>query len=101
MKVGVLGSGVVGETLADGLLKHGHEVMRGSRDPAKLAAWKAGAGAKARTGTFAETAAFGEVVVLAVKGTAALDAVRACGPALGGKTVLDATNPIADAPPVN
>ena len=47
------------------------------------------------------TAAFGEVVVLAVKGTAALDAVRACGGALAGKTVLDATNPIAEAPPVN
>jgi predicted dinucleotide-binding enzyme len=101
MKVGVVGSGIVGQTLADGFLKHGHEVMRGSRDPAKLAAWKAGAGAKARTGTFAEAAAFGEVVVLAVKGTAALDAVRACGAGLAGKTVIDPTNPIAEAPPVN
>ncbi len=101
MKVGVIGSGIVGQTLADGFLKHRHEVMRGSRDAAKLAAWKAGAGAKARAGTFAEAAAFGEVVVLAVKGTAALEAVRACGAALGGKTVIDPTNPIADAPPVN
>ena len=101
MKVGVVGSGIVGQTLADGFLKHGHEVMRGSRDPAKLAAWKAGAGAKARAGTFAEAAAFGEVVVLAVKGTAALEAVKACGLALAGKTVIDPTNPIADAPPVN
>src|SRR5512144_645539 len=100
MKVGVVGSGIVGQTLADGFLKHGHEVMRGSRDPAKLAAWKAGAGAKARAGTFAE-AAFGEVVVRAVKGTAALEAVKACGLALVGKTVIDPTNPIADAPPVN
>ncbi len=101
MKVGVVGSGIVGQTLADGFLKHGHEVMRGSRDPAKLAAWKAGAGAKGRTGTFAEAAAFGETVVLAVKGTAALEAVQACGLALVGKTVIDTTNPIADAPPVN
>ncbi len=101
MKVGVVGSGIVGQTLADGFLKHGHEVMRGSRDPAKLAAWKAGAGAKGRTGTFAEAAAFGEVVVLAVKGTAALEAVKACGLALVGKTVVDPTNPIADAPPTN
>jgi predicted dinucleotide-binding enzyme len=101
VKVGVIGSGMVGEALADGFLKHGHEVLRGSRDPAKLAAWKAGAGAKARTGTFAEAAAFGEVVVLAVKGTAALEAVRACGPGLAGKTVIDPTNPIAEAPPVN
>jgi hypothetical protein len=101
MRIGVIGSGVVGQTLADGFLKHGHEVMRGSREPAKLAGWRRGAGAKASAGTFAETAAFGEVVVLAVKGTAALDAVSACGAALGGKTVVDPTNPIADAPPVN
>jgi predicted dinucleotide-binding enzyme len=99
MKVGVIGSGVVGQTLADGFLKHGHEVMRGSRDPAKLAPWKAGAGAAARTGTFAETARFGEVVVLAVKGTAAVATVEACGGALDGKTVIDPTNPIAEAPP--
>lgn len=101
MRVGVIGSGIVGQTLADGFLKHGHEVMRGSRDTAKLAAWRAGAGSRASAGTFADAAAFGEVVVLAVKGTAALEAVRACGVALSGKTVIDPTNPIADAPPVN
>jgi len=101
MRIGVIGTGVVGQTLADGFLKHGHEVMRGSREPAKLAAWRQGAGGKASAGTFAEAAAFGEAVVLAVKGTAALDAVRACGAALAGKTVIDPTNPIADAPPVN
>ena len=80
-KVGVLGSGQVGQVLADGFLKHGHEVMRGSRDPSKLASWKAGAGAKASTGTFAEAARFGEVVVLAVKGTAAEQAVGLCAAA--------------------
>ena len=101
MKMGVIGSGLVGQTLADGFLKHGHEVMRGSRDPGKLAAWRQGAGGKARTGTFAEAAAFGDVVVLAVKGTAALDAVKTCGSGLTGKTVIDPTNPIAEAPPVN
>jgi predicted dinucleotide-binding enzyme len=101
MKVGVLGSGVVGQVLADGFLKHGEEVMRGSREPGKLAAWKAGAGPRAQTGTFAETARFGDVLVLAVKGTAAVATVDACGPALAGKVVLDATNPIAEAPPVN
>jgi predicted dinucleotide-binding enzyme len=73
--------------------------MRGSRDPGKLAAWKAGAGGAARTGTFAETARFGELVVLAVKGAAATAAVDACGGALDGKTVIDTTNPIADATP--
>ncbi len=101
MKVGVIGSGVVGETLANGFLKHGHEVLRGSREPARLAAWKAGAGPKAQAGTFADAARFGEVVVLAVKGTAALAALDACGGALDGKPGIDTTNPIADAPPVD
>jgi len=101
MKVGVIGSGVVGQTLADGFLKHGHEVTRGSRDPAKLAAWKGGAGPKARVGTFVEAAGFGELVVLAVKGSAAAEAMDACRSALAGKTVIDTTNPIAEAPPVN
>ena len=100
-QVGILGSGVVGQTLGDGFLRHGYRVMRGSRDPAKLAEWQRGAGAKAATGTFAETAAFGDLVVLAVKGTAALEAVRLCGTGLDGKVVLDVTNPIADAPPVH
>jgi len=101
MKIGVLGSGVVGQVLADGFLKHGHEVMRGSRDPSKLQDWRAHAGPRARAGTFAEAAAFGPLVALAVKGTAAVAAVDACGGALAGKAVLDATNPIAEAPPVN
>jgi predicted dinucleotide-binding enzyme len=101
MKVGVLGSGAVGKVLADGFLKHGHDVMRGSRDPGKLADWKASAGAKARTGSMAETARFGDVVALAVKGTAAVETVAGLGPAVDGKVVIDATNPIADAPPTN
>ncbi len=100
-KIGVLGSGQVGQVLADGFLKHGYEVMRGSRDPAKLATWKTGAGAKASTGTFTDAARFGEIVVLAVKGGGAEEAVGMCGDALNGKPVLDATNPIADAPPTN
>ena len=101
MKIGVIGSGMVGEALANGFLKHGHEVMRGSRDPAKLAAWRSSASARAQTGSFADAARFGDVVVLAVKGTGATAALDACGAALAGKTVVDTTNPIADAPPVN
>jgi 8-hydroxy-5-deazaflavin:NADPH oxidoreductase len=100
MKVGVLGSGVVGRVLADGLLKHGHEVMRGSREPGKLQAWKASAGPKASVGTLDEAARYGGLAVLAVKGTAAVAAAEACGAGLSGKTVIDATNPIAEAPPV-
>lgn len=100
-KVGVLGSGVVGQTLADGFLKHGHDVMRGSREPEKLASWKAGAGASASVGTFEEAARFADVVVLAVKGTAAESVVDLAGiENLAGKTVLDTTNPIGDGGPV-
>jgi len=101
-KIGVLGSGAVGKVLADGFLKHGYDVMVGSREPGKLAWWQAAAGGRASIGTFADAARFGDVVVLAVKGTAAEEAVRLIGPdTLSGKTVMDATNPIADAPPVN
>lgn len=101
MKVGVLGSGDVAKTLAAGFLKHGHQVTMGSRTPAKLADWaKQNAGIK--TATFAETAKDAEIVVLAVKGIAAAEALRDAGSAnLAGKTVIDATNPIADAPPTN
>jgi predicted dinucleotide-binding enzyme len=101
-KVGVVGSGVVGETLADGFLRHGFEVMRGTREPAKLADWRKKAGSRASTGTFAETARFGEIVVIAAKGTAGESAVTLCGPEnLAGKVVIDTMNPIADAPPEN
>jgi predicted dinucleotide-binding enzyme len=101
MKVGVLGSGDVAKVLAAGFLKHGHEVMIGSRTPAKLAEWGK-QNPKGGIGTFADAARFGELLVLAVKGTAATDALRAAGaPNLAGKTVMDATNPIADAPPSN
>jgi predicted dinucleotide-binding enzyme len=101
-KIAVLGSGVVGKTLADGFLKFGYEVMRASRETDKLAEWKASAGAGAAVGTFAEAAKWGDLVVLAVKGTAAESALTLAGvDNLAGKTVLDATNPIADAPPVN
>ena len=101
-QIGVLGSGMVGEVLANGFLGHGYTVMRGTREPAKLQAWKKKAGAKAAVGTFAEAASFGQVIVLAVKGSAAVAVLDACGAqALAGKTVIDTTNPIADAPPVN
>ncbi|MGA3130873.1 MAG: NAD(P)-binding domain-containing protein [Terracidiphilus sp.] len=101
MKVGVLGSGEVAQTLAAGFLKHGHETTIGTRNPAKLAEWHRD-NPKAKVGSFGETAAFGQVVVLAVKGSVAGDVLRAAGSAnLDGKLVMDACNPIADAPPVN
>jgi predicted dinucleotide-binding enzyme len=101
-RIGILGSGMVGQALATGFLKHGYEVKVGTGDPKKLSQWLAKAGAGASIGSFAEAAAFGEIVVLAVKGTAAIEAVKKAGPsALAGKTVIDTTNPIANAPPVN
>lgn len=101
-KIAVLGSGVVGQTLSEGFLTHGYEVMRGSRDPAKLEDWRTDAGKHASIGTFEQAAAFGEVVVLAVKGGAAESVVDLAGVAnLAGKTVIDTTNPIAESTPVN
>jgi len=101
MKIGILGSGVVATTLGGGFLKHGHEVTMGTRDVARLVDW-AKANPKARIGSFADAAKSAEVVVLAVKGTAASDALRLAGEAnLAAKPVIDATNPISDAPPEN
>lgn len=102
MNVGILGSGVVAQTLGAGFLKHGHAVMLGTRDAGKLTEWqRKNPGVK--VGSFADAARFGELVVLAVKGEHALDALRlgSAGGGLTGKAVMDATNPIASAPPVN
>lgn len=101
MKIGVIGAGDVAQTLGAGFLKHGHAVMLGTREPAKLAEWaKKNAGAK--IGSPAETAKFAELAVLAVKGNIVIEAVRGAGAEnLAGKPVIDATNPIGDAPPEN
>jgi predicted dinucleotide-binding enzyme len=91
---------MVGETLANGLLGHGYTVKRASRDPKKLEDWLTKAGDGASIGTFAEAAAWGDMVVLAVKGTAAEDALKLCGIGnVAGKVVIDTTNPIANEPP--
>lgn len=97
MRVGVLGSGQVGEVLSNGFLTLGHQVMRGSREPAKLADWKAGHGASASVGTFEETARYGEILVLAVKGVVAEAALAQAGAEhLADKIIIDTTNPIAE-----
>jgi len=99
-KVGIIGSGVVGQTLANGFIKHGYDVTIGSNDQKKRDELKSKT--SANVGSFEETAKSGTIVVLAVKGGAAEAALKSAGIAnLAGKTVIDATNPIADAPPVN
>jgi predicted dinucleotide-binding enzyme len=99
-KVGVIGSATVGQTLAQGFKKHGYDVRIASRTPAKLAEFTNTSGIAA--GAFDDVARWAEIVVLAVKGHIAEDAVRTAGEVnLRGKLVIDATNPIAEAPPVD
>jgi predicted dinucleotide-binding enzyme len=101
MKIGILGSGDVAKALCIGFLKYGHDVVMGTRTAAKLADWQK-QNPKAKVGSFADAAKFAELAVLAVKGTAAAEAMKAAGPAnLAGKPIMDVTNPIADAAPVN
>jgi predicted dinucleotide-binding enzyme len=99
-KIGIIGSAVVGQTLAQGFKDHGYDVRIASRTPAKLADFTAKSGIP--SGTFSDVAAWADAVVLAVKGTVAEAAVREAGESnLRGKVVIDTTNPIADAPPVD
>jgi predicted dinucleotide-binding enzyme len=103
MKIGVLGSGTVGQTLAAGFLKHGHEVMIGTRDPGgkALSQWRA-QNPKGSVGTFTEAAKFGEVVLIATPGKAVTQVIEMAGREnFAGKVLIDVNNPIADAPPVN
>ena len=98
--VGIIGSGIVAQTLGAGFASKGWKVMLGTRSEGKLADWKKATGANALVGSMDQAAKFGRILVLAVKGTAAEAAVKTVGAAnLAGKTVLDACNPIADEPP--
>jgi 8-hydroxy-5-deazaflavin:NADPH oxidoreductase len=104
MKVGVIGSGDVGRVLATAFLKEGHTVTLGTRDVTKEAVvkWK-NENAGAQTGSFADAAKYGEVILLATLGEAAEDAIKLTGiENLKGKVIIDATNPIDHTkPPVN
>ncbi len=96
-RVGVLGTGEVGRRLAAGFASRGHDVVIGSRDPAKpeLREWLSRDGAEIRAGTFAEAAAHGELLVLALLGNAAERAIAEAGPgSFSGKVVIDAMNPL-------
>jgi predicted dinucleotide-binding enzyme len=95
--VAVIGSGDVGQTIANGFLKHGFQVILASREPTKLNGWlqTAEPKGKASTATFSEASAKAEIIVLAVNGRAGLDAVDQCGiNNLKGKIVIDSMNPL-------
>jgi predicted dinucleotide-binding enzyme len=96
MKIAVLGSGHVGQTLAGGLKALGHDVRIGSREGNKLAEFSAKTGVP--EGRFEDVAAFGEVVIVAVLGSVAEGLVKGLAAHLAGKPVLDTTNPIGGAP---
>ena len=102
MKVGILGSGIVGQTLGSGFIKYGHQVKIGTSNPNKLNDWIKSSGTNASAGSFADAASFGEIIILAVKGTAAMNVLEKAGSKnLVIKTIIDATNPIEEVPPVN
>lgn len=93
MKIAVLGSGTVGITLAQGFEKHGYQVVIGTKHPEKKIDWKG------ELTSFENAAQQADLLVLVVKGGVAADVVKAVAQQATGKTVIDATNPIADAPP--
>jgi len=102
MKTGIIGSGAVGQTLAKAFKKEGYDVMLGTRNTSKENIIQFNNETMIDVGTFDETAKFGELIVLATKGTAAAEALDLAGKEnLAGKIIIDTTNPIANIPPAN
>jgi len=102
MKVGIIGSGVVGKTLAKAFKNEGYEVMLGTRDPSNEDVVKFNTETKIDVGTFNEAGAFGALLVLCVKGSVAEEALRLAGEEnINDKLIIDTTNPIDNKPPVN
>ncbi len=102
MKIGIIGSGVVGQALANGFIKYHDDVMIGTNDKNKHAELKEKTGTKAKIGSFKEAAQFGELLVLAVKGSKAGEVIKSIGlENIKGKTIIDTNNPIAEAAPAN
>jgi predicted dinucleotide-binding enzyme len=97
MKIGVLGTGMVGQMVAGALASRGHELKMGAREAGneKAAAWARSAGSKASVGTFSDAASFGEIVFNCTNGAASLAALRAAGTGnLAGKVLVDVANPL-------
>ncbi len=101
-KIGILGSGIVGITLAKGFVKHGYEVMMGTSDISKHNTLEEKTNNSCTIGNFEQVCNWANIIVLAVKGSAAISVIKQINAeSLQGKIVVDTTNPIADAPPVN
>ncbi|MGZ4099127.1 MAG: NADPH-dependent F420 reductase, partial [Bacteroidia bacterium] len=101
-KVGIIGSGAVGKALAKGFLKYGYDTTIASRSVEKQAALASEISGNIKTASFSDTAKNADIIVLAVKGGVAESALDLCGiEHLSGKTIIDATNPIADVPAQN
>lgn len=97
MNIGIIGSGAVGKTLAAGFAKHGYAVMIGTRERSKLKDWSEKEGKNILIDSFEKVAGFADIIVLAVKGLHAADALKLAGADnIEGKTIIDTTNPIDD-----
>jgi len=96
MKIGVLGTGMVGHALASRLVQLGHQVRMGAREATneKAAAWVKQAGTGASQGTFVDAAGFGDVAFHATVGQAAVELLSPCAAALRGKVLIDVSNPL-------
>jgi 8-hydroxy-5-deazaflavin:NADPH oxidoreductase len=95
MRIGVVGAGTVGRTLASKLVDLGHDVMIGVREPARVAAWVEGTGGRGRSGVPDDAARHGDLVISALPGHAVLAAMAALAPGvLDGKVLLDVSNPL-------
>ncbi len=103
MKAGIIGSGIVGQVLSKAFKAEGYEVMLGTRNTSKEEVVKFHkANPEIATGTFEAAAGFGDILILATGGAVIADAIKLAGTDnFKGKIVIDATNPIAAAPPVN
>lgn len=97
MKIAILGTGVVGNTIGTKLIQNGHDVKMGSRSATneKAFAWVKSAGGKSSAGTFADAAAFGDVIFNCSKGEASLQVLQLAGAEnLNGKILIDIANPL-------
>jgi predicted dinucleotide-binding enzyme len=101
-KIGILGSGAVGIALANGFIKHAYETKIGTNDVGKHKMLKDKTNDKVEIDNFENVAAWADIIVLAVKGSVAISVMKQISAEhLQGKTIIDTTNPIADAPPTN